>query len=95
VQFDTLTTVLTATGAPLIVSGVLGVGEIAVGAYQYQHANKTVGDLNMIAGGLGLLAAAGAATGHVEIAVPAAILGGVAVSVNLVRQASQQRQQNA
>jgi hypothetical protein len=93
VQFDAINTVLTATGAPLIVSGVLGVGEIAVGAYQYHHANKTVGDLNMIAGGLGVLAATGAATGQVEIALPAAVLGGVAVGINLLRQASQQRQQ--
>ena len=51
-QFDVITTAISATGAPLIVSGVLGVGEIAVGAYQYRNANKALGHLNMIAGGL-------------------------------------------
>ncbi|OBH48491.1 hypothetical protein A5682_15555 [Mycobacterium mantenii] len=86
---------MTATGAPLIVSGILGVGEIAVGAYQHQRANKVAGNLNIVAGGLGLLAAVGATTGQLEIALPAAVLGGVAVGVNLINQTRQQRQQSA
>lgn len=94
-QFDAITTALSATGAPLIVSGILGVGEIAVGAYQHHHANKIAGNLNIVAGGLGLLAAVGATTGQLEIALPAAVLGGVAVGINLINQTHQQRQQSA
>ncbi|WP_406816517.1 hypothetical protein [Mycobacterium sp. M23085] len=86
---------MSATGAPLIVSGVLGVGEIVVGAYQHQRTNRVAGNLNMVAGGFGLLATIGATTGQLEIALPAAILGGVAVGVNLVNQTRQQHRQSA
>lgn len=72
--------------------GFLGVGEIAVGAYQHQRANRVAGNLNVDAGGLGLRATIGAATGQLEIALPAAILGGAPVCVNLVNQTRQQRQ---
>jgi len=80
-----------AAGAPLMASGVLGVGEMAVGAYQYRHTNKAEGNLNMIAGGFGVLAALGAATGQVEIALPAAILSSVAVGLNLRNQIAHKR----
>ncbi|BBY35909.1 hypothetical protein MMAN_58290 [Mycobacterium mantenii] len=86
---------MSATGAPLIVSGILGVGEIAVGAYQHHHANKIAWKPQHSRGGLGLLAAVGATTGQLENAFPAAVLGGVAVGVNLINQTHQQRQQSA
>ncbi|OBJ01211.1 hypothetical protein A5646_08355 [Mycobacterium sp. 1245499.0] len=94
-QLDVIATAMTATGAPLIVSGILGVGEIAIGAYQHQRTNRVAGNLNMIAGGLGLLATIGATTGQLEIALPAAILGGAAVGINLVNQTRQQHRQSA